>query len=135
MGLFLCTAMKDYSRILESSKRNNLQRIINIGAESKLNEWNILRLIEDMSNRMRTRLDSVIDNPWKHSVSGVNLELSKISGKGRRLMLKAQFYRISNSEMTLKVFAHEILSDGKAVKVARAIYQINVVKSAQDRAA
>ena len=88
-----------------------------------------------MSDRMRARLDSVINNPWKQSVSGVNVEFTKISGKGRRLMLKAQIYRISNNEMTLKVFAHEILSDGKAIKVARAVYQIQVIKSEQDRAA
>ena len=121
--------MKDYSRILEASKRNSLQRIINIGSDQKLNEWNILRLLEEMSGRMRDNLDSVMDEPWKHHVSGVKLEMAEFKGKGRRLMLKAQIYRVSNQELTLKVFAHELMADGKAVRVARAIYQIKVSRA------
>ncbi len=121
--------MKDYSRILEASKRNTLQRIINISTDQNLNQWNLLKLVEDMSNQMRTRIDSVIDGPWKQVVAGVNLELTEVSGKGRRLMLKAQIYRVSNQELTLKVFAHEMLGEGKTTKVAKAIYHINIVRS------
>lgn len=120
--------MRDYSRILESSKKSSLQRIINLGADQKLNEWNILRLLEDMSGKMRTRLEAVMDDQWKHQVAGVNLELSEVSGKARRLMLKAQIYRVSNQELTLKVFAHELLGDGKAKRVARAIYKIKIIR-------
>lgn len=123
--------MRDYSRILEASKRSSLQKIINLGADQKLNEWNILRLLEDMSVKMRSRLDAIMDNPWKHQVAGVNLELSEISGKGRRLMLKAQVYRVSNQELNLKVFAHELLADGKARRVARAVYNIRIVRDIQ----
>lgn len=123
--------MRDYSRILEASKRSSLQKIINLGADQKLNEWNILRLLEDMSVKMRSRLDAIMDNPWKHQVAGVNLELSEISGKGRRLMLKAQVYRVSNQELNLKVFAHELLADGKARRVARAVYNIRIVRYIQ----
>lgn len=123
--------MRDYSRILEASKRGSLQKIINLGADQKLNEWNILRMLEDMSDKMRTRLNGIMDNPWKHEVAGVNLELSEISGKGRRLMLKAQVYRVSNQELNLKVFAHELLADGKARRVARAVYNIKIVRDLQ----
>lgn len=80
---------------------------------------------------MRSRLDAIMDNPWKHQVAGVNLELSEISGKGRRLMLKAQVYRVSNQELNLKVFAHELLADGKARRVARAVYNIRIVRDIQ----
>ena len=123
--------MRDYSRILESSKKSSLQRIINLSAEQRLNEWNTLLLLEDMSGKMRARLDAVLDNPWTHQVSGVSLELSELSGKGRRLMLKAQIYRMNNQELLLKVFAHELLIDGKAKRVARAVYQIKLVREMQ----
>lgn len=123
--------MKDYTRILESSKRNTQQRIITIGADEKLNEWNILRLIEDMCGRMRAHLDAVIDDPWKQRVGGVKLEFTKVSGKGRRLMLKAQIYRVSNQELSLKVFAHEMLGEGKTARVARATYQIHIERNFQ----
>ena len=123
--------MRDYSRILEASKKSSLQRIINLGADQKLNEWNTLRLLEDMSGKMRNRLDGVMENQWKHQVAGVNLDLSEVSGKARRLMLKAQIYRVSNQELTLKVFAHELLADGKAKRVARAIYKIKIIRDMQ----
>lgn len=128
--------MKDYSRILEASKRNQLQRIVNLGADQKLNEWNLLRMIEEMCETMRSRIDAVMEQHYLQKVSGVNLQFSEISGKGKRLMLKAQVFRISNQEMQLKVFAHELLADGKAVRVARAVYQIRVLRDyGQGRAA
>lgn len=121
--------MKDYSKILEASKRNSMQRIIGIGNDYQLTEWNILRLIEDMGERMRQRLEGIMDPNLETNVGGVKLELSEITGKGRRLMLKAQIYRVSNQELQLKVFAHEMLPEGKTSRVARAIYQLNISRS------
>ena len=121
--------MKDYSKILESSGKNSLQRIINIGADQKLNEWNILQLVEEMSGKMRNRLDAVLDAQWKQSVGGVQLQLSESTGKSKRLMLKAQIFRQGPAKLTLKVFAHEILPGGKTVKIAKAVYQITLVRS------
>lgn len=121
------TAMKDYARILESANRSTLQQIVPLKPQKgELTEWSVLKQIEDMALKMRSELRHVMEPGLSETASHVKLDVFSAPQKGARLFLKAQLFGLGKKEVLLKVFAHQIAANGKAVKLARASYHLTL---------
>lgn len=126
--------MKDYVKILESSKKGSFQKIVTVRGNQKASlQWNALNLIEDASERMKTRLEDILDGHLTMKIPNVKLDLFEKMGEEPRLMVKAQLYASNSKEILLKVFVHELQSQGKTKKLARAIYHIELVNQQSGR--
>lgn len=126
--------MKDYVKILESSKKGSFQKIVTVRGNQKASlQWNALNLIEDASERMKTRLEDILDGHLTMKIPSVKLDLFEKMGEEPRLMVKAQLYSSNSKEILLKVFVHELQSQGKTKKLARAIYHIELVNQQSGR--
>ncbi|MDZ7849049.1 MAG: hypothetical protein U5L96_21305 [Owenweeksia sp.] len=123
--------MKDYGRILASTKRDSLQEIIPVKARNEITEWSILKHIEQLCTKMRVRLQAILDAHWRAEISQVKLDFFGTAEPGTKLMLKAQLYRLSNKQLLLKVFAHQVGSNGQASKLARAAYHIQITNDSR----
>lgn len=126
--------MKDYVKILESSKKGSFQKIVTVRGNQKASlQWNALNLIEDASERMKTRLEDILDGHLTMKIPSVKLDLFEKMGEEPRLMVKAQLYSSNSKEILLKVFVHELQSQGKTKKLAKAIYHIELVNQHSGR--
>jgi len=118
--------MKNYLRILENSKRHSLHKVIPLRDQpDELSEWQALQIIEDSAENMRHRLQQILPEHLEQNVCQVRLELQQkpISAK---LFLKAQFYEMGKKDMLLKVFVYQQTNKGKALKLARAVYHLDI---------
>ncbi len=77
---------------------------------------------------MRERLDGVLPLGVEQMVSQVKLEL-KEKPIAANLLVKAQVYQDSRREALLKVFVYQVSAKGKAIKLARAVYHIDILTS------
>lgn len=126
--------MKDYVKILESSKKASFQKIVTVRGNQKASlQWNALNLIEDASERMKTRLEDILDGHLTMKIPSVKLDLFEKMGEEPRLMVKAQLYSSNSKEILLKVFVHEVQGQGKTKKLAKAIYHIELVNQQSGR--
>ena len=120
--------MKDYVKILESSKRASFQKIVTVRENEKASlQWHALNLIEEASERMKSRLEDILDNYHAMKIPRVKLDLFDKIGEEPRLMVKAQLYSSNSKEILLKVFVHELQGQGKTRKLAKAIYHIELI--------
>ncbi len=122
--------MKDYVRILKTTRRASLEHIITLKpGEGELNEWKVLKLIEETASQMRSRLKGITEPEISEQITKIKLDLLGTAEKGARVFLKAQFFPSGKNEILLKVFAHQVNGKGKASRLARASYYLVLEKS------
>lgn len=120
--------MKDYVKILENSKKANFQKVVTMRGEGQPKlQWNALNLIEEASTQMQHRLNDILDNHLEIKVPNVKLDIFNELGTEPQLMVKAQLYASNSKEILLKVFVHEMQGKGKTRKLAKAIYNLELV--------
>ena len=120
--------MRDYVKILESNKKANFQKVVTVrGKDEAALQWNALNLIEEASAKMKHRLEDILDSHLEVKIPGVKLDLFNEMGAEPRLMVKAQLYASNSKEILLKVFVHELQERGRTHKLAKAIYQLELV--------
>ncbi len=127
--------MKNYLRILETSKKDRLHKTIPLrkGAAA-LTEWNAINLSEQMATVLLNRLQDVVAMDVEIKVSKVDFNLFDKPGKEGVAQLKAQLYENEHRKLLLKVFVHEENHKGKTKKIARAIYELQLIsKQEQSR--
>lgn len=123
--------MKSFLKVLEKSKKHSFQQVIPLRDQpDELSEWQALQIIEKSASAMRDRLQQVLPDEMEQSVSQVKLD---IQGKpvSAKLFIKAQFYEMSKREALLKVFVYQQTHKGKAVKLARAVYHLDLQHKSQ----
>ena len=120
--------MKDYVKILENSKKANFQKVVTMRGEGQPKlQWNALNLIEEASTQMQHRLNDILDDHLEIKVPNVKLDIFNELGTEPQLMVKAQLYASNSKEILLKVFVHEMQGKGKTRKLAKAIYNLELV--------
>lgn len=126
--------MRDYVKILESNKKANFQKVVTVrGNGTNAMQWSALNLIEEASEKMKHRLQDILEAHLEIKIPSVKLDLFDEMGSEPRLMVKAQLYASNSKEMLLKVFVHELQDKGKTKKMAKAIYHLELVNQQSGR--
>lgn len=99
----------------------------------ELSEWQALQIIEDSAEDMRDRLQQILPENIEQHVSQVKLEL-QVKPISAKLFLKAQFYEMGKKDILLKVFVYQQTHKGKAVKLARAVYHLDISQQSRETA-
>jgi hypothetical protein len=120
--------MKNYLRILETSKKDQLHKtfLIRKGGAT-FTQWKAINLAEEMANTLLARLGDVVSDDVEVKVCKVNLNLFDEPGKDGITHARAQLYENEHRKLLLKVFIHEENNRGKSRKIARAIYELQLV--------
>jgi predicted thioesterase len=122
--------MKDYAAIITHSKRAIYQQIINRGSSKKhFTEWNALTAIEHSAMVLKDRVDELLlPDGYEDVIKEVKIDLLKPEAIGEKVLVKAQLFTINKKEHQLRVFAHQLKSNGKSSKLAKAVYSMEIVK-------
>lgn len=119
--------MKDLIKVLENSRKTTHQKVYNLsGRQVNMSEWKALNIIEEASMEMQGRLLAVMPSSHRHSVMNVKVDMYEKPGRGKKLLVKAQVFPWEKQDILLKVFVHELDERGRAIKLARAHYQISI---------
>ena len=96
----------------------------------QLSQWKTINYIEEAANLMQKRLNGNLPADASMEVKSINMDLGPISGKGERLLIRAQFFAQNKNALQLKIFLHEQMKKGKACRIALAVYDINITRPA-----
>lgn len=123
--------MKDYAKIIAHSNRSIYQQIINRGsAKKKFSEWNALTAIEHSAMILKGRVDELLlPDGYHDEIKEIKVEMLAQETIGEKVLVKAQLFAINKKEHLLKVFAHQLKSNGKSSKLAKAVYHMQIVQN------
>lgn len=96
----------------------------------QLSQWKTINYIEEAANYMQKRLNGNLPADAEMKIKAINMDLAPISGKGERLLIRAQFFAVDKNLLQLKVYLHEQMKKGKATRIALAVYDINITRMA-----
>ncbi|MGB0177238.1 MAG: hypothetical protein ACPF9D_08730 [Owenweeksia sp.] len=128
--------MKDVFKILEQSHKAQWQKMVPISAAEYPNsQWQALNLIETSAQIMLKRISSALPRGFSENIKEVKMDLLEKPGSGEKLFIKAQVYPAGKKQQTLKIFVHEIAPNGKAIKLAKAYYSVEIAPVINNRVA
>ncbi len=125
--------MKNYLKVLETSKKDRLFKTVPLRkGDATITQWKAINLAEDMASALIDKLRHVLSEDVDIKINNVNLNLFEEPGSEGVAHVKAQLYENEHRKLLLKVFVHEENHKGKTKKIARAIYELQLI-SLQER--
>jgi hypothetical protein len=122
--------MKDYAKILTHTNKAIYQQMLNTGSSHKrLGEWDALQAIEASAMVLKNRVEALVEpDGYREEISKVEVQMLENEVVGEKVLIKAQLFVINKKEHRLKVFAHQLKSNGKSSKLAKAVYHMRIVR-------
>lgn len=122
--------MKNYLRILETCKRDRLHKTVNLrSGNQELDQWQALSLTEEMAGELLARLKGVVGSQLQVKIVNVKSNFFEKSTKDSIVRGRAQLYENEHRRILLKVFVHQENGKGKTVRIARSIYELELVQN------
>lgn len=119
--------MKNYLRVLETSKKDRLHKTISSGNhDGRFTQWKAIRTTEQMADAMLKRLNDILPTELVAKVQNVKLDMMEEAGARVTVFVKAQLFATEHRELLLKVFLHQENNKGKTKKIAKAVYQLEL---------
>lgn len=120
--------MKNYLKILKTSKKDRLHKSVLLRkGDAAITQWKAINLAEEMAGTLLDKLGAVVSKDIEIKINKVNLHLFEQPGTEGKAYVKAQLYENEHRKLLLKVFVHEETTKGKSKKIARAIYEVQLI--------